>query len=104
MKKLFLSALLIVCSIFTNPSIAKQKVEKVEVKCHVELYGGGEAIHFRKIKKSKLDKLEQRLVNKKIKVAKTKVKQKIYKVLECVTLDKEFSKPQSRSVDKKTAR
>jgi hypothetical protein len=104
MNKLFLSVLFIVCAIFTNPGIAKQKVEKVEVKCHVELYGGSEAIHFRKIKKSKRDKLEQQLVNKKIKVARINTKQTIYKVVECVTLDKEFSKPQSKSVDKKTAR
>jgi hypothetical protein len=104
MKKLFLSALFIFCSILTNPAIAKKKVEKVEVKCHVELYGGGEAIHFRKIKQSKLDKLEQRLINKKIKVAKIKGKQTIYKVLECVSLDKEFSRPQSKNVDKNTAR
>jgi hypothetical protein len=104
MKTLFLSTLFIVCSLITYPTIAKQNVEKVEVKCHVELYGGGETIYFIKIKKDKLAKLEQRLVNKKIKVAKIEAKQKIYKVLECVTLDEKFSNLQSKSVDKGTAR
>jgi hypothetical protein len=104
MKTLLLGTVFIICSLFANPTIAKQKVKKVEVKCHVELYGGGETIHFRKIKKSKLDKLEQRLVNKKIKVAKIKGKQKIYKVLECIPLDEEFSNFQSKSVDADTAR
>jgi hypothetical protein len=104
MKILFLSILFVVSALSSYSTLANQKVEKIEVKCHVEIYGGGEAIYFRKIKKDKLDKLEQRLVNKKIKVPKMKEKQKIYKVLECVSLDKEFSTFQSKRVDKDTAR
>ena len=104
MKTLFLSLIFVFCSFLTYPTIAKQKVEKVEVKCHVELYGGSEAIHFRKIRKDKVAKLEQRLLNKKIKVANIKGKQKIYKVLECVPLNEEFSQLQSKNIDKNTAR
>jgi len=104
MKTLFLSILFVTFSLSSHSTLAKQKIEKVEVKCHVELYGGGETVHFRKIKKDKLVKLEQRLVNKKIKVAKIKEKQIIYKVLECVSLGKEFTTFQSKRIDKDTAR
>ena len=61
-------------------------------------------IIIRKIKKDKLAKLEQRLVNKKIKVAKIEGKQTIYQVIECVSLNVEFSTFQSKRVDKDTAR
>jgi hypothetical protein len=104
MKTLFLSLVFVVCYFLTYPTIAKEKVEKVEIKCHVELYGGNEAIHFRKIRKDKVAKLEQRLLNKKIKVANIKGKQKIYKVLECVPLNEDFSQLQSKNIDKDTAR
>jgi hypothetical protein len=102
--KTLLSILIVIFSLSSHLTLAKQKVDKVEVKCHVELYGGGETVHFRKLKKDKLTKLEQRLVNKKINVAKMKAKQTIYKVIECVSLDKEFSTFQSKGVDKNTAR
>lgn len=102
--KTLLSILIVIFSLSSHSTLAKQKVDKVEVKCHVELYGGGETIHFRKIKKDKLAKLEQRLVNKKIKVAKIEGKQTIYKVIECVSLNEEFSTFQSKRVDKDTAR
>ena len=81
-----------------------QKAAKIKVKCHVELVGGKDMIHFGIIKNERKAKYAQWLEGKKIATGFSKHKQQVYKVIECTKLADKFINPISVKVDEDTAR
>lgn len=77
---------------------------KVEAKCHVELFGGNETIYFRMINRMELGQLPKQLINREVRTSLSRKKQKIYKVHECVFLTAKFSLTKSQVIDKKMSR
>lgn len=107
MKKLISLVILGVALLSSVTVVAKEtdaKAKKIEVKCFIELYGGRETIHFRKIKENELAKLPNMLVNSNVSVIGSKQKQKIFKVHECALLNDEFSDSHAKQVDAATPR
>jgi hypothetical protein len=93
--------------IFPSSVIFAKNVQasvKTKVKCHVELVGGKDIIHFGVIKTERMPKYGQWLEGKKIATGFSKQKQQVYKVIECVKLADKFINPISRKVDDNTAR
>ncbi len=76
---------------------AKQE-KKVDAKCHVELYGGQQAIYFTTVQEKAINKLDKRLANRKITTVYSKEKQQVYQVFECVKLADNFSTLQARNL------
>ena len=106
-KKYFLPVLLITGLLVTSDSTfakAGEKAGKTKVKCHVELVGGIDIIHFGIIKAKRIENYAQWLIGKKIATGFSKEKQPIYKVKECVKLHDKFSSLASQQVDDNTAR
>jgi len=97
-------------NVAANASAAKKKVVKVEkvksrvMKCHVELLGGGETIHFINTTKFSSRQLAQTLVGLKISTSKVKAKQEIYKLNKCIKLDETFKTAKAKLLDKNTVR
>ncbi|MBA6253686.1 MULTISPECIES: TapY2 family type IVa secretion system protein [unclassified Colwellia] len=87
-------------------SVAKttDKSTKIKVKCHVELMGGTDIIHFGIIDSNKLSKYADWLVSKKIATGFSKQKQKVHQVKECVKSNDDFSNALSKKLDENTAR
>jgi hypothetical protein len=85
-------------------SVHRKQSFKVEMKCHVELMGGENVIHFTVIKKNKAAKLSQFLVGRKILTDSSKKKKVIYKVKECVDSKDSFNKHIARNIERKMAR
>jgi len=81
-----------------------QKTVKIKIKCHVELIGGKDIIHFGIIKTDRMSKYAQWLLGKKIATGFSKQKQQVYKVIECTKLADKFINPISMKVDENTAR
>jgi hypothetical protein len=81
-----------------------QNTAKIKIKCHVELVGGKDMIHFGVIKKDRMFKYGQWLVGKKIATGFSKQKQPVYNVIECVKLADTFTNSTSQKVDDNTAR
>jgi len=91
-------------SVAKQPDKKDKQESKIEVKCHVELFGGNETIYFRVLKSAHLDKLSKELVNREVLTSLSRAKQKIYKVHECVPLTASFTLLKSQLIDKKTTR
>ena len=104
MNKLSFIIFCTMVSFVSNAEQANKKVKKVDAKCHVELYGGAETIYFRTIKSGQLEKLAQKVVNRKVLTPLSSDKKKIYKVHECVLLKDSFKASASKRIDAKTAR
>lgn len=85
-----------------KPSAKEDK--KVDVKCFVELVGGGETISFWSISAKKAANLSKSITGHKISVPNSKQKVKIYKAHECVFLKDDFAGSRAKIVDAKTAR
>lgn len=62
----------------------------IEMKCHVELVGGGETISFTNTPYRKIRELTHVLMKKKVKLNSESPAQAIYKVKECVPLQDKF--------------
>jgi len=88
----------------SGATFAKDVQNTAKIKCHVELVGGKDMIHFGVIKKDRMFKYGQWLVGKKIATGFTKQKQSVYKVIECVKLADTFTNSTSQKVDDNTAR
>jgi hypothetical protein len=96
-----------VCLIFPSGVVLAKKVEKapkIKIKCHVELVGGKDSIHFGIIKSERKAKYAQWLEGIKIATGFSKQKQQVYKVIECTKLTDKFINPISQRVDDNTAR
>jgi len=83
---------------------AANRNSMVELKCHVDLLGGTDIIHFTLIEKQKRGTITQVLTGKKVPTALSKEQQVIYKVNECVDLNDSFSSTAAKSRDLLTAR
>lgn len=62
----------------------------IEMKCHVELVGGGETISFTNIPYGNIKELTHVLMGQKIKLTSESSARAIYKVKECVPLTNKF--------------
>ena len=93
------------CVCFTSQARQVDKASnKISVKCHVELLGGGETIHFAVINENKLTSLKHQLANKLIMTTESDTKQRVYQATECVPLKQSFKGTKAKAVDLKTAR
>jgi len=104
MKKLILFVFFTTASFFCEAEQINKKSQKVDAKCHVELYGGGETLYFRTIKREKLKSLAKKMVNRSVLTPMSSTKRKVYKVHECVLLQDTFKASRSKEVDARTAR
>jgi len=95
MIKLITLALCILCFSFSSNAAS---TKKIDVKCHVELFGGQQTIYLATVKESHLNKLSERLANRKIHTVYSNEKQQVYKVFECVKLENSFSSIQARNL------
>jgi len=82
---------------------AKQD-KTVDVKCFVELVGGGERVTFWNIPSKKLSGLSRVITGYKVLVPNSKQKAQIYKAYECVLSTDNFTNSRAKIVDAKTAR
>jgi len=96
--------ILLVCSIATEAKSSVKKDKRIDVKCFVELIGGGEKVTFWNIPSKKLSSLSNSIVGHKIMMANTKQKAEIYKTKECVLLKDNFTDSKAKSIDAQTAR
>lgn len=78
----------------------KKKEKNILVKCHVEFVGGGETIHFRYVKPSKLSRLPNKLINSTIATGSSSGKKRVYQVNECVPEYKDFTQSSAKQLDK----
>jgi len=62
----------------------------IEMKCHVELIGGGETISFTNTPYKSMRELTQLLMKQKVKLNSDDSERAIYKVKECVPLQDKF--------------
>ena len=105
MKALPLVAILVFSIVVDAKSPNQEKVNKtVDVKCFVELVGGGETISFWNVPSSKVSALAKSISNRKIPSPTSKQKVKIFKAHECVLLNEKFSGGRAKIVDSKIAR
>ncbi|MBL0710204.1 MAG: TapY2 family type IVa secretion system protein [Colwellia sp.] len=74
----------------------------VEMKCHVELMGGGEVIRFTNTPYTSLKKLTEILLTQKVKLDSSDSPRAIYKVKECVPLKGKFSSSRAQQLFQNT--
>ena len=77
----------------------ESEVALKDIKCHVELTGGRDIIHYVFAKKSEISGLKTSLVGKKTKTYAVKGEQVIYKVNECVAENQTFNSAAAKSAD-----
>lgn len=63
---------------------------RIEVKCYVELVGGGDFIHYAAMKQKQFATYQQSLVNQKIDITGKEVMRSVYKVHQCIDANKDF--------------
>ncbi len=84
--------------------VKNKENKNVDMKCFVELVGGGDIISFWHIPKSKASNLAKSIKGHKIAVPNSKQKTKIYRVYECTLLKDDFTTSRAKMADKETAR
>jgi len=105
LKVILLIGLVVGFSTVAKQQDKKDKQEsKIEVKCHVELFGGNETIYFRVLNSKHFGKLAKELVNREVLTSLSRTKQKIYKVHECVLLSDNFTLRKSQLIDNQMTR
>jgi len=88
-----------------SPSAKQEQDNKtIDVKCYVELLGGGELITFWNISSEKLPTLSTSIVGRMVLTTQTKHKVEIYKSHECILLDDKFTSSNAKNLDAITAR
>ncbi|SEK30016.1 hypothetical protein SAMN05216262_10112 [Colwellia chukchiensis] len=96
--KMLLFTLCVVVSSMASAADKSKQSKKIDVKCHVELYGGLESIYFASVPENKLNKLDVSLSNRKIATVYSKQKQQVYRVFECAKLTEAFSSAKARNL------
>ena len=102
--KILLLSTLLIFSVTTEAKSSAKQDKRIDVKCFVELIGGGEKVTFWNISSKKLSGLSDSIVGHKIMMANTKQKAEIYKAKECVLLKDEFTDSRAKTIDAQTAR
>ena len=82
----------------------KKEGKKVDVKCFVELAGGGEMVSFWNVSQNKVSSLSKSITGRKVIAPNSKQKVKIYQAHECVLLNDDFTGSKAIMVDATTAR
>ena len=90
--------------VLLSGGVQAENNEAVELKCHVELFGGLEVIYFVKAKENGGQALVNKLVGKNVTVAGSRKKKKIYQVKECADLHDKFIGAQANKLDADTVR
>ncbi|WP_286266238.1 TapY2 family type IVa secretion system protein [Thalassotalea atypica] len=101
--------LIITLTLLSSLSLVTQaktstNANKVEVKCHLELLGGGEMIHFANIPADRFNSYVKGLTKRKVMVNDAKKKVAVYKVFECITADSDFSNSRAKTLEESTLR
>jgi len=104
LKILPLTGLLAFNFVVEANSAVKQKNNKIDVKCYVELIGGTKTITFWNISSKKLLGLSNAIVGRKVMVVNSKKKVNIFKSHECVLLEDDFTSSNAKLLDAETAR
>lgn len=101
-----LSVLLSLCSIniYAKHNKNQLDVETFDYKCHVEILGGGDTIHFVNSQSKNLSVVAQSIKGQKIHKPFSKNVSSIYNVVECTSLYGNFKNNVSKLVDSKTVR
>lgn len=94
----------VLCASFSAQAQEVKPSSPVEIKCHVELVGGGDIIHFAQLSNQQYKSVKKLLVGKEISTALSRAKKVIYKVNECVGLHDKFNSAAAKSRDILTAR
>ncbi len=82
---------------------SKKEGKKVDVKCFVELVGGGEVVSYWNVSQKKVTSLSKSITGRKVMLPNSKQKVPVYKVHECVLLSESFTGSRAKIVDAKTA-
>jgi hypothetical protein len=107
LQKPLVFTFLLLSLFFINSSTTAKGIEKpikVKIKCHVELVGGKNIIHFGRIKTARIAKYPQWLIGQKIATDFSKQKQQVFKVKECVKSQHNFTSASSKRLDEDTVR
>lgn len=103
-KKVIPLVIMFIFSFGIEAKPLEKENKKVDVKCFVELVGGGERVSFWNVSQNKVSILSKSIIGRKVMVPNSKQKVKIYKVYECVLLRDDFKGSKAKIVDAKTAR
>jgi len=77
-------------------------IENIEMKCYVELMGGGEVIRRTNTPYTSLEKLSEILLTQKVKLNSNANPRSIYKVKECVPLKDKFKSSRAQQLFQNT--
>lgn len=103
-----MATMVVLTSISATPWVfAKQSSysgKKIDIKCHVEMTGGGETIHFANVFKGSIREFSQSLHGQKIWVVGRKGKHEVYKVKQCVPTDKKFKSSRINTLESNTVK
>lgn len=102
--KVLLLMTMLACSFVIEAKPSEKEDKKVDAKCFVELVGGGEMVSFWNVSRNKVSILSKSITGRKVMVPNSKQKVKIYKALECVLLNDDFTGSKAKMVDATTAR
>ncbi|WP_206485384.1 TapY2 family type IVa secretion system protein [Thalassotalea sp. G2M2-11] len=80
-----------------------KKPHSIKMKCHVELMGGGESIHYTFIKRSQLSQIKTLVAGREIPVFNSRKNKAIYKVNECLPMDKKFKNKRANMIAERLA-
>ncbi len=83
---------------------SKKEGKKVDVKCFVELVGGGEMVSFWNVSENKVSSMSKSTVGRKVMLPNSKQKVKVYKTHECALLGDSFTSSRAKTIDAETAR
>ena len=95
---------LLMMSYSSEASGKEKQSKKIDVKCFVELVGGGEIVSFWNISPKKLSGLSKSIIGRKVMLPNSKQKAVVYKSHECVLLKDGFTNSKAKRVDVLTAR
>jgi len=95
---------LLALSYSTEAKSKEKQSKKVNVKCFIELVGGGDMVSFWHVSQKKVSSLSKSIIGRKVMLLNSKQKAQIYKAYECVLSTDNFTNSRAKIVDAKTAR
>ena len=111
MKNIFISIFYVLLFSFSSAQAVDTEVkessdinEKIDVKCHVALIDGSEAIIFQRIQQDNLVTLSKRIVGERVLTQKSIEEIKIYRAYQCILTEESFTSFKAQTLDKKTPR